>query len=175
MNAFKFKSLITLCLFAAAIFPAFAQTSSTSFQYDAQGNLTQITDPMGRVTNQSFDAFSRVTQQLQPPAAAGGTRPAINFTYDGQDHLTKVTDPRNLNTIYTVNGLGNQTALASPDTGTANNTFDENGNVKTSTDARGKTTTYTYDALNRLSQASTPTGVASAFTYDSSGAAASAS
>ena len=40
---------------------AAAQTQNTTYhyQYDANGNLTQITDPLGRITTQSYDALNR--------------------------------------------------------------------------------------------------------------------
>ena len=42
-----------------------------------------------------------------------------NHPYDGQYQLTKVIGPRTLNTGYTIDGLGNQTKLISPDTASA--------------------------------------------------------
>ncbi|MES2934551.1 MAG: RHS repeat-associated core domain-containing protein [Pseudomonadota bacterium] len=142
------------------------QNTTTSYQYDANGNLTQITDPLGRITNQTYDSLNRLKQQTQPAPAVGAARPVIGYAYDGQDQIKTVTDPRNLPTTYTVDGLGNQTALVSPDTGTTANTFDAAGNLKTSKDARGKTTTYTYDALNRVTRIAYATGTATAFEYD---------
>jgi YD repeat-containing protein len=49
-----------------------------------------------------------------------------------------------------VDGLGNLTQQASPDTGTTANTPDAAGNLLTQTDAKNQTTTYAYDALNRV-------------------------
>jgi YD repeat-containing protein len=57
--------------------------------------------------------------------------------------------PRSLTTGYAWNGLDDQTAIASPDSGANARTFDAAGNVAGSTDARGLTTSYKYDALNR--------------------------
>lgn len=142
------------------------QDTTTSYQYDANGNLTQITDPLGRVTNQSFDALNRLTQQLQPAPVAGGTRPAISYSYDGLNQLTKVTDPRNLATSYTIDSLGNRTALTSPDTGTTTSTYDAAGNLKTSKDAKGQITIYQYDVLNRLTQITYADNSTIAYTYD---------
>jgi RHS repeat-associated protein len=143
-----------------------AQNSMYKYAYDANGNLTQITDPLGQVTSQSYDALNRLKQQLQPAPVAGAARPSISYTYDGQDQLTSVTDPRKLLTSYTVDGLGNQTKVISPDTGATNNTYDEVGNLKTSTDARGKTTSYSYDALNRITGIDYAGGVPMTFEYD---------
>lgn len=142
------------------------QDTTISYQYDANGNLTQITDPLGHVTNQSYDALNRLRQKLQPAPSTGGSRPAIHYSYDGLDQLVSVTDPRNLTTAYTVDGLGNQTALASPDTGTTTKTYDEAGNLKTSTDAKGQTTSYQYDVLNRITGITYADGNTASFNYD---------
>ena len=144
------------------------QNTTVGFQYDAEGNLTQITDPRLAVTNNEYDSANRLKKTLQPAPLplVSPARPVISFSYDGLDQLETVTDPRNLTTTYTVDGLGNETALASPDTASSSMTYDAQGNVDSSTDARGKRTTYTYDALNRLKTASYLTGVASVFEYD---------
>ncbi len=148
------------------------QNTTTNYQYDANGNLTQITDPLGHVTNYSYDGLNRRRQQLQPAPVTGAARPAISFGYDGLDQATSVTDPRNLVTSYTIDGLGNQTALSSPDTGLAGKTYDAAGNLKTSTDARGKTTSYNYDALNRITSIVYASGTPTAFEYDGGAAGA---
>lgn len=142
------------------------RAQTTSFQYDARGNVTGITDGRGKVWTQSYDALSRMTQQVQPPPVSGQPSPTIGIGYNSLDAVTSVTDPRSLVTTYTVDGLGNRTSLTSPDTGTTGRTFDAAGNVLTQTDARGKTTTYTYDALNRLTKADYPTGTDTVYEYD---------
>ncbi|MDQ1835569.1 RHS repeat domain-containing protein, partial [Massilia scottii] len=40
--------------------------AATRFEYDLGGNLTQIKDPLGRVTNQIYDPLNRVKQVEQP-------------------------------------------------------------------------------------------------------------
>ena len=138
---------------ARSVDAAFAVPTATNFQYDANGNLTQITDPVGRIRKTAYDALDRPYLVQEPDAATvGATAGQITTAYDGQDQAASITDPRNVKTTYTVDGLGNLTSLASPDTGTTNATYDEAGNLKTRTDARGITVTYQYDALNRLSK-----------------------
>lgn len=143
-----------------------AQNTTSSYLYDANGNLTQITDPLGHVTNMTFDGLNRMSQRQVAAPVSGGTRPMIRYSYDGIDHVSSVTDPRNLVTSYTWDGLDNQSALLSPDTGTARMSFDEAGNLKTRIDARGTATSYSYDVLNRLTAATYASGVATAFEYD---------
>ncbi|CDG81421.1 RHS repeat-associated core domain-containing protein [Janthinobacterium agaricidamnosum] len=142
------------------------QNTTWSYLYDAAGNLSQTTDPLGRATNLSYDALSRLKQTLQPAPITGATRPATTYTYDGLDQISSVTDPRSLVTNYTVDGYSNQTALASPDTGLSAQNYDLAGNLTSNTDARGKTTTYAYDVLNRVISISYASGTATTFEYD---------
>jgi YD repeat-containing protein len=82
------------------------------------------------------------------------------------DARTQVTDPRNLVTGYTVDGLGNLTLQASPDTGNTSNTYDAAGNVLTRTDAKGQVTRYAYDALNRVTLVTFHDGSKQSYVYD---------
>ncbi|HUL66527.1 MAG TPA: hypothetical protein VLW55_18150, partial [Burkholderiaceae bacterium] len=128
------------------------QTMRWSYEYDAVGNLTKITDPRGIVTTFGYDVLSRRTLTTQPPASSGGTSPTIGVAYDGINQPKTVTDPRSLVTSYTTDGLGKTTTLASPDTGSTSKTYNDAGLVATSQDARNVTATYSYDALNRVTQ-----------------------
>jgi YD repeat-containing protein len=150
----------TALLFAATSMPALAQSPSISYEYDANDNLTKVTDALAHVTRYSYDALNR---------RSGITDPETGLTrlgYDGLDQLNLVTDPRNLTTRYTVDGAGNQTALASPDTGNTTRTYDEAGNLKTSVDAKGQTTSYQYDVLNRLTSIIYADASSVAYRYD---------
>jgi RHS repeat-associated protein len=129
-----------------------AGDAGTSFAYDRGGNLTALTDPLGRVTTQSFDNFDRVLAQALPAATPGAAAPVIGFSYSNQDQLLSVTDPRKLTTRYTVDGFGQQTSIASPDTGTTTSQFDGAGNPDSSTDASGRKTVYRFDAARRVTQ-----------------------
>ena len=95
---------IILCLAGSAL----AQTVTTTFQYDANGNPTQRTDPLNHSTVQTWDSLGRRLQSTDP----AGT---VQYRYDGQDRLKQVIDPRSLTTTYTVDGLGNVTQEVSPD------------------------------------------------------------
>jgi RHS repeat-associated protein len=132
---------------------AFADPAVTSYQYDPNGNLTQIADPLNQVTQHDYDSLDQAVQTRQPhPDLPGQTLGQIDTGYDGLGQITRLTDPRNLNTDYQRNAFGDLLTLTSPDTGTTTLTYDEAGNVKTQTDARSKTATATYDSQNRLTQ-----------------------
>jgi RHS repeat-associated protein len=154
--------LVTVCSIASAQ----TQISITQYKYDLVGNRIQVIDPLGHVSDTKYDALNRAYQVILPAPAAGIARPIISTNYDGLDQIATITDPRKLVTTYTMDGLGNQNKLASPDTGSTSNTFDAAGNLKTSTDSRGKVTTYSYDALNRVTNIAYSSGPATSFEYD---------
>lgn len=77
-------------------------------------------------TTQVYDSFNRVMTQILP--APGAVAPVIGYGYSHQDDLLSVTDPRKLTTPYTVDGLGQQPGIISPDTGTTATKFDGAGN-----------------------------------------------
>jgi YD repeat-containing protein len=137
-----------------------AQSQTTAYVHDKQGNLTTVTDPLSDAANYNYDALNRLSHGIDPN---GGI---TSYRYDANDHLTGVLDPRNLLTAYAWDGLDDQLQLASPDTGATNRTFDAAGNVASSTDARGNTATYSYDALNRRTHAAFADGTSAAWQYD---------
>jgi YD repeat-containing protein len=122
---------------------AWAQSPTTQFEYDAEGNQTRILAPLNRNAVTAYDALRRPVQTTD---AVGG---AVRLGLDGQGRPVAVTDPRNLATGYQYSGLGDLVQLNSPDTGTTQYTHDAAGNILTRTDAKGQTTSYQYDALDR--------------------------
>ena len=71
----------------------------TTYQYDANGNLTQITDPLGRIRQVQYDALNQPMRQLEPhPRLIGSTLGQIDTTYDSLGQVKSITDPRNLTT-----------------------------------------------------------------------------
>jgi YD repeat-containing protein len=140
-----------------------AQSQTTQYGYDNQGNLTSIDGPLSGavdVTINGYDALNRLVRVTDP--ASGVTQ----YAYDGLDQLASVTDPRNLVTAYGYDGLANLNAQASPDTGNTVNTYDAAGNLLTQTDAKGQVTRYAYDALNRVTSITFDDGSAQNYGYD---------
>ncbi|HTT40226.1 MAG TPA: DUF6531 domain-containing protein, partial [Burkholderiales bacterium] len=128
-------------------------TEVTSYGYDAQGNLTSVSDPLGHLTSNLYDALNRLIRVVNPGASGTASGGSTQYLYDGLDQVTQVIDPRNLATRYSLDGLGNLTQLQSPDSGLTRSSYDAAGNLVSQTDARGVTASFTYDALNRLTQA----------------------
>ena len=134
-----------------------AVNQTTTYTYDANGNLTSVTDPLNRLSTNTYDALNRLSQVTNPDTGI------IGYGYDAQDQLIRVTDPKSNSTRYSRDGLGNLNSTSSPDTGTSNATYDAAGNLLTKTDAKGQISTYTYDALNRLTHIGYSGGSAQAF------------
>ncbi|MGQ0543785.1 MAG: DUF6531 domain-containing protein, partial [Betaproteobacteria bacterium] len=84
-----------------------AQSQTTEYTYDNQGNVLSVKDPLNRITLNQYDPLNRLAQVTDP--ALGVTQ----YAYNGLDALTQVTDPRSLVTGYTVDGLANLTQQAS--------------------------------------------------------------
>ncbi|MDB5821333.1 MAG: hypothetical protein JWR21_37, partial [Herminiimonas sp.] len=128
------------------------QDAGISYAYDRGGNLTAMTDQLGRMTTQVFDNFDRVIARTLPAATPGTAPPAIGYSYSQQDQLVAFTDPRKLTTRYTLDGFGQQTGLVSPDTGTTSTQFDVAGNPDFRVDASGRKTTYRFDSAHRVTK-----------------------
>ncbi|MDQ1923198.1 DUF6531 domain-containing protein [Massilia pseudoviolaceinigra] len=144
-----------------------AKDPGARFEYDAAGNLTSSTDQMARVSKGTYDTSHRLIQQTLPAADATGKPSTVDYAYTQQDQLASVLDPRRLQTRYVVNGLGQQTALISPDTGTTTTQFDGAGKVILRTDATGRKTVHRYDAAGRVTAIGTST-----FEYGAAGSPA---
>jgi len=145
-----------------------AINQTTTYAYDANGNLTSIDGPLDNITandvrTYSYDALNRLATMVDPSGSGGGT---TTYSYNGLDQLAAGQDPRTLVTTYSYDGLNNLNQQASPDTGTTLNTYDAAGNLLTQTDAKGQLTSYTYDALNRVTSITYQGGVVHTYQYD---------
>jgi RHS repeat-associated protein len=136
---------------------------STTYAYDANGNVTSTTDPAGSTTKQAFDALNHLTSNTDP------LNGVTQYGYDAEGNNVSATTPRDLTTSYVYNGFGEVIQATSPDTGTTVYHLDAAGNVTSQTDARGVVTNRTYDALNRITSDKFPASPAEniSYTYDS--------
>jgi RHS repeat-associated protein len=155
-----------------------------SMAYNAQGYLSQITDPLSRPTTYSYDLAGRVTQETFPDGRQ------INYVYDANGNLTSLTPPGrpahqftytplDLTEDYVAPNVGVGTTtnylynldkqlirVTRPDAQMLNLDYDTSGRLSTMTFPRG-TITYSYDAATgNLSGISAPGGVGLNFTYD---------
>jgi RHS repeat-associated protein len=141
---------------------------TTSYTYDARGNLDTVTYPSGRVIEYDRNLADQITTVKDP--AAGGPVWAHSFAYHPTGAIERYTLKNG-----TVTSIGYDTArlwpepLSSGPLALTNHEYDRAGNLQTIADARGAAYSqgFTYDALDRLK---TVTGLsAESFEYDARG------
>lgn len=118
----------------------------SAFQYDAAGNVVQITNPDGYTL--AFD-YDKNNQVLSAHDEEGHT---VSRTLDLDGKPRTVTDPNGNTLSYSYYGPEKDGRLKTKTDATGSATtfdYDNNGNVIAVTDPMGRTTTTSYDALNR--------------------------
>lgn len=109
-----------------------AAEATTTFEYNAAGNLTKIIDPLSKSTSFEYsDGAGRVTK------ATDANGHALRLTYNNKGRITNIKDPL---------------AETHPsERHEVDFTYDDNGNLETFTDAVENTTTFMADDMNHLS------------------------
>jgi RHS repeat-associated protein len=147
--------------------------------FDANGNVTSVTNARQHTTVTSYDARNRKIGETMPAVDADGdpstTATAVPTTetfYDGLGKVTSQRDPRGYVTrtfhdrasrvwfSRTNTRTGAPSDVANPTTNNAGdvvtlNTYDKVGNVLSVQDGNGNLTRNAYDALNRLTVTAT--------------------
>jgi RHS repeat-associated protein len=120
---------------------------TSTFGYDANGELNRTTNGLNQSTNYGLDNLRRV-KTVTDAANASAT-----LKYNALDAVTEAKDFKSVVTTYARDAQGNATTEASTDIGTASTQYDNLGLPSQITDALGQATTITRDALGR------PTGL----------------
>jgi RHS repeat-associated protein len=119
-----------------------AEDATTTYTYDANGNVNQITDAEGGITR---------------------------FTHDVMGHALTTTDARSNVWTNTYDAIGRQLTAANPLGHTTTSQYDKVGNRTRSIDPAGNATVMTYDARDRPLTTTDPLGGVSTLTYDAEG------
>jgi RHS repeat-associated protein len=137
------------------------------YAYDANFNVTSITDPRNFVTTLTYDpAGNLLTRTAPAPLSYVET-----WTYTTRNDVETYRDGRNNTTTYGYDSAGNLTSITAPLSAIRAFGRDPAGTGLpiSTTDPRGKTTTYGYDAQANLTSTSTPLGNVTTMTYDAAG------
>ncbi len=113
-------------------------THTTTFIHDGASRLTEIHDPLTRITRTGYDANSR------PDSQTNGLNHETTSDYTPRGELWNTWDALTKNTLQT---------------------YDANGNPWQRRNRRGHTHTTIYDAANRLHTSSTPLSHTTTTTY----------
>ena len=142
-----------------------ADDATTTWTYDAYGNVQSITDAENHTTAFEFDAMGNVTKRTDargkvwrsPTNAAGWTTSQKDplghetvITYDTAGNRTTVTDPEHHTTTYTYTPTNRLEAVTDPLGGVTTTHYTKDGQRKDETDANGVKTSFGYDADGRL-------------------------
>jgi RHS repeat-associated protein len=142
---------------------------TSSFNYDAFGNLNRIEDPLGAVSTGVYNLRGFRTQW------ADADRGTWNFTANSLNELVGWTDAKNQPFSATYDPLGRRTSRTEPE-GTSTWTWGNSAANKdigqlVSMSGLGMTEEYSYDSVGRLAQRKVTTDQAYYFnlTYNSIG------
>jgi len=133
---------------------------TSSFSYDANGDLTRSTNGLNQSTQLGRDLLRRVASVTN---AANAT---ATLKYNALDAITEAKDFKGVATGYTRDAQGNATAESSADTGGATTQYDNLGLPSQIVDALGQATTINRDALGRPTSLVFADGKTTTLRYD---------
>jgi RHS repeat-associated protein len=150
---------------------------TTSYDYDAYGQMTRATDANGNpTTNSDFGPTG------YPATITDALGESTSYVYDERGKVTQVTDALGKTTTQTYDAFGRPLVSTVPkdqDAGELITTpapvYDANDNVIKSTAPNGAVSTAVYDAADQVTSASAPKHTAtsderkSTYTYDKAG------
>jgi RHS repeat-associated protein len=171
--------------------PSSANVDSSIWQYEynAQGNLTQTIDPVGRQFSYTYadngiDLLEKEQTQTETPDINGiwasysqhlpgsykdGSGQTTTFTYNSFGQITTKTDPASNVWTMTYDDNGYLTQVQGPLSGSndvSTISYDGYGRAYQTTDSEGYILTYSYDQADRLTQITFPDGTSTQMIYD---------
>jgi RHS repeat-associated protein len=81
----------------------------TQTEYDCNGNLVKVIDPLGHVTQYMYDDLDRLVARKDPDPTTGGitaNSPLTSYAYNSLGWLTSMTDPNENVTVYEHDKMG---------------------------------------------------------------------
>jgi RHS repeat-associated protein len=133
---------------------------TSSFGYDANGELGAATNGLNQSTSYGRDGLRRVT------AVTNAANATASLSYNALDAVTQASDFKSVATSYTRDAQGNATAESSADVGARNAQYDALGLPSQITDALGQATAITRDALGRPTSLVFADGKTTTLRYD---------
>jgi RHS repeat-associated protein len=136
-----------------------ALSASTSFSYDADGDVIKTTNPDSSVVNTAYDADGRICTQSDTSTSYGcgagsGVSGVVNYTYNGASDRTSMVS-------------------YSPSSATTSYSY-ANGQLTSTTDANSKIVSYVYNYAGQVACEGYPVDVTSGCgTYSSLGTGSS--
>ncbi|MCQ4165883.1 putative Ig domain-containing protein [Tahibacter harae] len=125
--------------------------------YDAEGNVVEQRDRMGRVTKMVYDAANRLTETIHPDGTGGDTdNPRSRQAFDKAGQLKTSWDERNQATSYEYDAAGRQIEVRNALNQVTAVEYDDNGRRVLERDALGRDVHSIYDIAGRLTRTVLP-------------------
>ena len=145
----------------------------TKNEYDANGNLISVTDPLGNKTTYLYDGSGKLISQTDP------TGWVTYYNTDDDSSSTEVkdalgrvissTDRDGKTTYYEYDIDSHLIKITDPNGAISTNTYDAIGRMEASSDFEGNITRYEYDVMGRTTKTTAPDGGETSYEYDVKG------
>ncbi len=164
-----------------------ADSSGTSSLYfDHHGLLAKVSDPLGFISTNEYDANFRLSKTVSPTGesqsftwcSCGSMSSVTNeqgqttqFAYDNPfKRMTSFTDARGQKTSYTYDANGNLLTTVYPNgSGERLSGYTANGLPQTSTNRRGQAMSYTYNSAGQVTRQTFADSTFITYAYDARG------
>ncbi len=154
-------------------------TRTTSFVYNGNRQVTDISRPNGQVDRYRYDASARLVQvgnALQEFVTESYSLASNSITLRSNRHIPSLAGAipaamptGEFSTTTHLDSLGRPRLMVGNNGQRVVLTYDANGNLKTRQDAGGRVTTFDYDLQNRLIKTTAPDGGVTDQGYDNEG------
>jgi len=139
------------------------QDATTTWTYDANGNVASATDALGQTTAYTYDVMGNV--QTRKDARGYTTR----YEHNARGWLTSQTDALTHRTTVGYDKVGNRTSVTDALNNITTYAFNADDRLTSVTDALGGVSTQYYDNSGRLTKACDQSEVCIGYSYDGDG------
>jgi len=119
---------------------------TTSYVYDARGNVLEVHQPGGIGHYYVYDSMNNLTKYTDPRGKE------TNYTYNAKGNLTNISDPLSHSTGFSPLSNGLIASMTNPMSHTTSFGYDANGNLNSVQDPLLHSTSYLYDNASRMTQ-----------------------
>jgi len=147
--------------------------NQTTYRFNIQGLLTDVTDPLGQTKSFTLAPGTNLVMQISGPAQCDVCGPpgrgSVSYTYDAGGNMLTAADALGNVTSFTYEPVFNQiTSITDPLGGKSAFAYDAAGDLVTYTDPNGNATNFAYTSSGLVVQATDALGNHTSFAYDTS-------